>query len=213
MELPNKKYKVILADPPCSYNASSSKGTSEGVAERHYSLMSLEEIKVLPIQHITNNDGCVLFLWITMPHLHELKEILDAWGFEFKTTAFTWIKMANGKPLGNLGYWTRANAELCILATKGKNYPRRISTDVNQVILSKLREHSRKPDEVYTRIERLLGDLPRIELFARHKREGWDVWGNEAPTDTQKILKNHQGPIINKNKGRDTKEMERGNKD
>lgn len=193
--LPNKKYRIIYADPPWSYNVSSAKGTSRGVAERYYSTMSLEAIKKLPIDTIANEDGCVLFLWITMPHLCDLKSVLDSWGFEYKTCAFVWEKIYKNSRnyVMACGYWTRSNAELCILATKGKNYPRRISKNVSQIIKSEQRQHSQKPDETYYRIEKLMGNLPRIELFARNKRQGWDAWGNEVPTEQQNTLNEVKG--------------------
>ena len=186
-----KKYKIIYADPPWSYNSASKKGTSRGVAERYYDTMSKEEIENLNINEIANEDGCLLFLWITFPHLHEMNDLIKAWGFTYKTVAFNWIKIYKHtkKPILSLGYWTRSNAEICILATKGKNYPRRISKSVSQIIISPKEKHSKKPDEVRRRIVKLIGDVPRIELFARQKFEGWDVWGNEAPKETQKELK------------------------
>ena len=190
MELPKKKYKIILADPPWSYNVASAKGTSRGVAERYYDTMSLEDIKALPIKNISDNNS-VLFLWITMPHLHEMNDVLKAWDFEYKTVAFVWEKIYkhSRNPVLACGYWTRSNAELCIIATKGKDYPRRITKDICQVIRAEQKEHSRKPDEVYVRIERLLGNLLRIELFARTRRQGWDAWGDEVPKEEQRILR------------------------
>ena len=187
----NKKYKIIYADPPWSYNSASKKGTSRGVAERYYNVMDLETIKKLPIGDLADKEGAVLFLWITYPHLHELIEVLDAWGFEYKTVAFNWIKIyKNSKnPVLALGYWTRSNAEICVLATRGKDYPRRINKGVSQIIISPQREHSRKPDIVRQKIIELVGDLPRIELFARERIEGWDCWGNEVPKDKQTLIK------------------------
>lgn len=185
-----KKYKIIYADPPWSYNSTSAKGTSRGVAERYYNTMSLKEIKEFPIQDFVDDDGAVLFMWITFPHLHELIEILDVWGFEYKTVAFNWVKVYkhSKKPILSLGYWTRSNAEICILATCGKNYPRRVDSGVSQIIISDKQEHSRKPDEVRKKIVKLMGDLPRIELFARERVEGWDAWGNEVPNEMQMSL-------------------------
>jgi len=119
-------------------------------------------------------------LWVTYPLLHEGIETLKRWGFKYTTVAFTWIKTNknNGQPFVGLGNWTRANAEICLLGFKGK-FKRR-SNKVRQVILSPLREHSRKPDEIRDKIVELMGDLPRIELFARQKVNGWDCWGNET---------------------------------
>ena len=109
-----------------------------------------------------------------------LKKMNDGWGFEYKTVAFTWAKTNKKSPgfFKGLGYWTRANPEMCLLATKGK--PKRLSKSVRQLIISKLQQHSKKPDEIRNRIVELCGDIPRIELFARQKTQGWDVWGNEV---------------------------------
>ena len=185
-----KKYQIILADPPWSYNLASAKGTSRGVAERYYNVMNLEDIKKLPISEIAD-DNSVLFMWITMPHLPEMNELLESWGFKYKTVAFVWVKKYkhSQNPVLACGYWTRSNAELCIIATRGKDYPRRISKGVCQIIEAPQREHSRKPDVTYARIEELMGDLPRIELFARCRMEGWDAWGDQLSDEMQKRLK------------------------
>ncbi len=141
--------------------------------------MDIDEIKALPIGQLAATD-CALFLWITFPCLYEALDVLDAWGFTYKTVAFVWVKQnrqSDGLFWG-MGYWTRANAELCILATRGR--PRRKSAGVHQIILSHVEQHSKKPDEARDKIVALMGDLPRIELFARQKSPGWDVWGNEV---------------------------------
>jgi len=152
--------------------------------------MTLRDIKELPIKDIAD-DNSLLFLWITFPHLHEMVELLDAWGFTYKTCAFTWIKIYKytKNPILACGYWTRSNAEICILATRGKDYPRRISKSISQIVITEKQEHSRKPDIVRQKIVELMGDLLRIELFARTKVEGWDAWGNEVPKEEQKLLK------------------------
>lgn len=190
MKLPNKKYKIIYADPPWSYNSTSKKGTSRGVAEKYYDTMTLQDIKDLPIKDIADDDS-LLFMWITYPHLHELIDVLNAWGFTFKTVAFTWVKVYkhSRKPVLACGYWTRSNAEICVLATKGKDYPRRINAGVSQIIISEQRKHSQKPDETRNKIVDLIGAIPRIELFARERVEGWDSWGNQIPKEMQKMLK------------------------
>ena len=111
--------------------------------------------------------------------------VMDAWGFTFKTVAFVWVKQCRKSDsiFTGMGYWTRANAEICLLATRG--HPKRAARDVKQVILSHIEEHSKKPDEARRRIEALMGDVPRIELFARQVTPGWDVWGNEVASDIQ----------------------------
>lgn len=173
-----KKYKIIYADPPWRYNDKN----CNGACERHYKTMSLEEIKSLNIEKIVDKD-CILFLWCTYPMLKEGLEVIEAWGFKYKTIAFQWIKL--NKKAGHqnnylkrnyfygLGRWTRGNTEPCLLAIKGK--PKRINKSVFQIIESPISNHSKKPEETRNRIIKLIGDLPRIELFARHKIDGWDV--------------------------------------
>lgn len=122
-------------------------------------------------------------MWVTMPKLNECWNIIEKWGFTYKTVAFTWVKRNKIKKSWFWGMvsWTRANAELCLLCTKGK--PERVSASVHSIIESPIRKHSQKPDETRDRIITLLGDIPRIELFARKKVEGWDSWGNEIESD------------------------------
>lgn len=173
---PKKKYNIIYADPAWKHT---SWGNGNRRPELHYPVMEIEDIKKLPVQDISDDD-CVLFLWVTPPHIQEGLDVIKEWGFNYKTFGFTWVKQ-NKKSDGifmGCGSWTRANAEVCLLATKGK--PKRISASVRQVIISHLEEHSKKPDEVRDRIVQLIGDLPRIELFARQKNDGWDCWGNEV---------------------------------
>jgi N6-adenosine-specific RNA methylase IME4 len=177
MEFPKKKYKIIYADPPYYFKSYSKKGENRN-ATKHYSCMEFNDICKLPISDICSVD-CVLFLWVTDPFLEKSFRLLKEWGFKYKTVAFTWCKETKmNKFFTGLGYWTRANPEMCLLATKGN--PKRISKNVNQLVIDKRREHSRKPDCVRDRIVELMGDLPRIELFARQKTPGWDVFGNEV---------------------------------
>lgn len=173
-----KKYSVIYADPPWQYRTYSKKGQGRS-AESHYPTMSIEDIKALPIGELAAKD-CALFMWITFPCMQEAFQVLDAWGFSYKTVAFVWVKQnrISDSLFWGMGYWTRANAELCILATKGQ--PKRVNSGVHQVIMSHIEQHSKKPDETRDRIVQLMGDVPRIELFARQSPEGWDVWGNEV---------------------------------
>ncbi|CCY66462.1 putative uncharacterized protein [Clostridium sp. CAG:678] len=144
--------------------------------------MSLEDIKNLPINNLADKN-CVLFMWTTIPLLKDSFSVLDSWGFEYKSIAFVWIKLNKKSDtlFWGMGHWTRSNAELCILATKG--HPKRKSAKVHQVIMSHIQQHSKKPDEARERIIELIGDLPRIELFAREKKDGWDSWGNEIECD------------------------------
>ncbi len=168
--IPNKKYSIIYADPPWKYGTNVSK---------HYGTVPIEDIYKFPINKIAN-DNCALFLWVTYPILDKAIKTVREWGFRYVTVAFTWIKTnkINGKPFFGLGNWTRANAEICLLGIKGKM--KRNSNNVAQVVLSPLREHSRKPDEIRRKITQLMGDLPRIELFSREIFPGWDCWGNET---------------------------------
>ncbi len=176
-----KKYNVIYADPPWHYQVYSKKGAGRS-ADSHYPTMSIEDIRALPVEQLAAKD-CALFLWVTFRFLLDGLSVLEAWGFSFKTVAFVGIKQnkKSDSLFWGMGYWTRANAELCILATKGS--PKRVSAGVHQVILSHIEEHSKKPQEARDRIEQLMGEGPRIELFARQKPEGWDVWGNEVECD------------------------------
>lgn len=153
-----KKYSIIYADPPWAYRTYSKKGQGRS-AESHYPTMCIEDIKALPVGELAAKD-CALFLWITFPCLCEALEVLTAWGFSYKTVAFVWVKQnrRNDDLFTGMGYWTRANAEICILATKG--HPKRVDAGVRQVILSHIEEHSKKPDEARERIVRLMGDLP-----------------------------------------------------
>lgn len=141
--------------------------------------MPIEDIKALPVSELAAED-CALFLWITMPMLHEAWGVMEAWGFRFVTAAFVWVKLSrkSNTVFWGPGHWTRANAELCLLATRGR--PKRRARNVHQVIISHVQEHSWKPDEARRRIETLMGDVPRVELFARRPAPGWDVWGNEV---------------------------------
>ena len=174
-----KKYKIIYADPPWRYKTYSAKGQGRS-AEIHYSTLPKKEIQTFPVARLCEKD-CVLFLWVTAPCLTEGIELISVWGFTYKTVGFTWIKKCRcaDKIFTGLGYYTRSNAEYCLIATKGKGL-KRISRSVSSVIITHLEEHSKKPDETRERIETLYGDVPRIELFARRQADGWDCWGNEV---------------------------------
>ena len=178
----HKKYNIIYADPPWEFKTYSKKGQNKatGSVIAHYNTMSIEELKKLPIPNICD-DSCILFLWTTFPVMEQAFEVIKSWGFTYKTCAFVWVKQ-NPKSDGiysGLGHWTNANAEICLLATKNK-FPKRISKNVKQIILAHREQHSKKPDETRDRIINLVGDIPRIELFARQQVEGWDCWGNEV---------------------------------
>ena len=178
-ELPKskKKYGIIYADPPWSFKHYSDKGKGRA-PDNYYKCQNLEDIKKLPIADLAD-DNCILFMWVTYPFLQKSFEVLEAWGFQYKTVGFTWIKKNKKSDswFWGMGYWTRSNAEICIIATKGKIT--RQSSSVHQIIDTPIEEHSKKPDCVRDKIIELVGDLPRIELFARNKTPGWDSWGNE----------------------------------
>jgi N6-adenosine-specific RNA methylase IME4 len=179
------KYNIIYADPPWKFKVwrEGMKGNRRS-ASRHYSVMEYKDLLDFPIRSLSSDD-CALFIWVINPMLPHALDLIKHWGFEYKTVAFTWVKknkIADSWFWG-LGYWTRANAELCLLATRGS--PKRINKGVHSLVETRIEEHSKKPDEVRTRIVQLCGDLPRIELFARQKTEGWDVWGNEVESSIE----------------------------
>ena len=147
-----------------------------------YPTMATQEICALPVASVAAPD-CALFLWAVPSRLPDALAVIHAWGFTYRTIAFTWVKrtpLDTGFLLGR-GYWTHSNAEPCLLATKG--HPMRVGTGVSSLVVSPRREHSRKPDEVRDKIIHICGDAPRAELFARQKVEGWSAWGNEVECD------------------------------
>ena len=170
----DRKYNIIYADPPWRYWESGNKNQA-----LHYTTMTIDEICDLPVKNIADDD-CVLFLWVTYPILHEAFRVIESWGFKYSTAAFVWVKKNKQKdsPFMGCGAWTRANSELFLLATKGNIM--RLDASISQVVESPIEEHSKKPDIVRDLITRLVGELPRVELFCRNPAEGWDVWGNEA---------------------------------
>jgi N6-adenosine-specific RNA methylase IME4 len=174
-----KKYNAIYADPPWQYRDKAHAGKRG--AEYKYPCLSIDDIKALPVNTLAAED-CALLLWVTFPQLQEGMDVMAAWGFKYKTVAFTWVKTTkNGKLFWGMGNWTRSNAEICLLGLRGR--PSRISCGVHSIIMTPVREHSRKPDEARERIVQLMGDVPRIELFARERAPGWDAWGNEVESD------------------------------
>jgi len=189
--LPEGPFNIIYADVPWQYQDKASAG-KRGACHK-YPVMSIDDIIAMPVKDIAA-ENAVLFMWVTMPHLNIFMDVVNSWGFNYKTVAFTWVKKNKkaDSPFWGMGRWTRANAEICILATKGS--PKRQSAGVHsivgteedeEVICSPIREHSRKPDAVRERIVELCGDLPRIELFAREQFEGWTTWGNEVGNFSQ----------------------------
>jgi len=182
------KYDVILADPPWAFRTFAKKDqTPHRTKEDHYKTMSLEDLAAIPVNEWAA-DNCALFMWVVDSNLPDAMKLIEAWGFTYKTIAFNWVKVTkDGVPAMGMGYWTRKGSEICLLATKGK--PKRIYGGVRQVIMAPRREHSRKPDVQYTRIEALMGSGgTKLEMFARQSFPGWDAWGNETtkfPTENQ----------------------------
>ena len=179
-----QKFKLIYADPPWLFRNYSKKGEDRN-AVKHYPCMKTEDICTMPVGDVADDD-CVLLIWATDPQLPDALKVLEAWGFKYKTVGFYWVKTRKHALLDRLGltdfimglgYWTRANPEICILATRGK--PSRLSKAVRRLVVSPRREHSRKPDEIYDFIE-TLAEGPYLELFARSRRPGWTSWGNEV---------------------------------
>ncbi|RFB80420.1 adenine methyltransferase [Methylovirgula sp. 4M-Z18] len=176
----------MYADPPWQFHSWSHRGEDRG-AVQHYGCMSLNDICNLPVRDIAAPDAA-LFIWVVQPMLPQALRVIEAWGFEFKTVAYCWLKIKGGQDRlfydgadvrKGLGYHTRSGMEQCWLATRGKGYAR-VSQGEAQVVFSPLREHSRKPDVIAESIVNLTGDVPRLELFARTRRPGWDVWGNQV---------------------------------
>lgn len=174
----NKKYQIIYADPPWEYKES---GSGNRVVSSHYSTMNIEDIKALPIESISDEKS-ILWLWVTFPRLEQGLEVIKSWGFKYYGLGFDWVKMSkNGKPSWGMGYYTRQNTEVCLIGVKPK--PHRFKPQVRNVLSvvhSDRLKHSEKPKIFKDKIVEIIGDLPRVELFAREKTEGWDVFGNEV---------------------------------
>lgn len=194
--LQRKHFAAIMADPPWHFRARTAlqvgNWTSRRDAEKHYPVMGVEDIAALPVREIAAPDAH-LFLWTTGPCLRQAFEVIEAWGFRYSAVAFTWIKLKRSMGAGQLslvstgdldallhvglGLTTRKNAEFCLLARRGN--ARREAKDVREIILAPVREHSRKPDEAYRRVERYCAG-PYLEIFSRERRPGWEAWGNEV---------------------------------
>jgi N6-adenosine-specific RNA methylase IME4 len=163
-------FPVLYADPPWRYDHSS---TVNREVENHYPTMTIQEICALPVTKVTTDD-CILFLWTTSPKLEEAFRVLNAWGFAYRTCA-VWDKQKIG-----MGYYFRQQHELLLVATKGKIPPPLPANRPSSVISSTRGKHSKKPDELYTIIEQMYPELPKLELFARQNRKGWSAWGNQV---------------------------------
>lgn len=183
------KYSIIYADPAWQFSKGVYQETfpkrkqvrKERLVDDKYSTMTKQQIQELPVKNISNCD-CALFLWVTDSHLKDGIELIEKWGFKYRTIAFIWRKITNkGNTCANVGAWTMKNCEICLLGIKGAMLKHKKANNVFQLIEAERTEHSTKPNEARKRIIKLFGnDLPKIELFARQKHEGWDVWGNEV---------------------------------
>jgi N6-adenosine-specific RNA methylase IME4 len=185
---PTKQYQVIYADPPWSYyndmtvDRSPNKTGAGSMTHPSYPVMSSKDIKALPVADIAEKDS-ILFMWSTDYHLSLAMDVITSWGFEYKTIGFAWQKLnKKNQPVCFMGAYTlKSGIELCLLGTRGKNANKMVKNHKVRSLISSIREqHSKKPDEVRDRIVELVGNVPRIELFARQKFEGWDYWGNEV---------------------------------
>lgn len=176
--LPQGPFGCVLADPPWSFKTWSGKtGTPHRTANDHYITTETGKLCDIPVADVCAKD-CALFMWVVDSHIADAIDLGRAWGFEIKTRAFTWRKLTvNGTAKIGMGYWTRKQTEMCLLFTRGK--PKRKDKGVREIIDAPRREHSRKPDEQYDRIQRLV-DGPYLELFARQAWPGWDAWGNQV---------------------------------
>lgn len=172
-ELPEGKYSVILADPPWQYREQRIGFKQSSAASYHYATKPTHEIAALAVAELAA-PNCVLFLWATFPLLPDGLEVLQAWGFEYKT-AFVWNKERQ-----TYAHYHRAEAELLLLGIRGSMRPDQKNLP-SQILLGKASAHSRKPDETYDLIRELYPKGKAVELFARRKRKGWQSWGKEAP--------------------------------
>lgn len=178
LSFPTKKYRIIYADPPWRNPKSGTKARNN---EKHYPSMATQDICALPVRSISAPDA-ILWLWACFPCLEDALQVVQAWGFEYYGLGFDWCKVKqDGTPKIGCGYYTRQNNELCLIGVKHglQNRIKPLCRSVGCAILEQPREHSRKPDCVRDKIVQICGDIPRIELFARERADGWDAWGNE----------------------------------
>jgi N6-adenosine-specific RNA methylase IME4 len=189
--LRHRYYGAIAVDPPShfsSYTAIQSQNpSSRRDNERHYSTMSFDQLAALPVAELASPEGCHLFVWTSGPFLPQALALIEAWRFRFSTRCFTWLKTRRTwnplEPLTEsdfhvgLGLTVRHQTEHVLLARRGNC--RRQAKDVREIIIAPRREHSRKPDEFFARVERYC-EGPYVELFARARRRGWDCFGGEV---------------------------------
>lgn len=185
----DKKYNIIYADPPWEYKQKqiNFQHYDEGKkyinsVNEHYSTMTKKELFDMKnvIQNIADKD-CLLFMWATCPNLDVALDLGREWGFEFKTVAFVWDKQRT-----NYGFYTLSQCELCLVFKKGK-IPKKQANNIKQFLSEYVGKHSKKPEEIRDRIDKMFNIYPRIELFARQTVDGWDCWGNEVGGEDEKI--------------------------
>ena len=191
-----RRYGVLYIDPAWAYNDKNANG--QRGASFKYSVLKPKEIADLPMQNVMADD-CAVFLWTTAPMLHDALRVLESWGAPHRTLAFNWVKTVtkfdrqdammkvscdpwvwlngNGVTAFGLGHWTRSSTELCLLGVRGR--PKRVGKSVRQTIFYPALKHSAKPPTTRDRIVELMGDVPRLELFARERADGWDATGFE----------------------------------
>ncbi len=179
---PNKKYKIIYADPAWPYTKFSNDKIKLNHPDRRitpYRPLSIEDIKSLPVNEIAEKDS-ILLIWCTGPHNPSAIDVIKAWGFEYTTWQYNWLKRNKNIHSFHRGYghYTGSNTEICLIAKKGKGLPV-LRHDIEQIYDGPVTEHSEKPDVFRQRTVQMFGDVPRIELFARTKIHGWDVWGDD----------------------------------
>jgi len=173
-----KKFKIIYADPPWAYR---NMGNIQATANSHYATMTQKDICDLKVADIAD-DNSILFLWATFPKIQEALDVMKAWGFQYKTVGFTWVKKnKSGSNFFGVGWYTKSNAEVCLIGIRGK--APKVSNSVSSIIETVRTEHSAKPAIVREKIVQFCGDIPRVELFARTRTKGWKIWGNEIKND------------------------------
>ena len=178
---PKKKYKIIYADPPYQVSANYQSNNRKFLnINNYYPTMTIQQIKNLDVKSITDKD-CILFMWVCDSFLKDCIDIIESWGFEYRTIGFNWIKKyKSGSFCYNFSKYTLKSHEICLIGIKGKLKNLKKTNNIKCLVLAERTIHSKKPSEVRNRIVKLCGNLPRIELFAREKTKGWDIWGNEV---------------------------------
>ena len=184
----NEKYNIIYAYTPWEYKDkhNGNENKKYNVINPTYEVMTLTDICNLRVSEIADKD-CILFIWVVFPQLQEGLDVINAWGFKYKTLGFNWVKLnkKNGKPRFGIGHYTKSSGEICLIGMKGLLRNIKVSDKVHNLVFSPISIHSRKPNIIKKKIVEFCGDKPRIELFACQETEGWDVWGNEVESDIE----------------------------